>query len=86
MSLSSSIITKEHIPIGRLNKPKSHVSEMSVIHVRVAAVGAVVAVLMVIVRSFPPREEKPFCPGEGNNVNGGSGICLHGAGRRRCPS
>ena len=40
---------------------------MSVIHVRVAAVGAVVAVLMVIVRGFPPREEKPLCPGEGNN-------------------
>ena len=38
-------MTKEHIPIGRLNKPKSHVSEMSVIHVRVAAVGAVVAVV-----------------------------------------
>jgi hypothetical protein len=33
--------TKEHVPSGRLNKPKSHVSEISVIHVRVVAADGV---------------------------------------------
>ena len=54
LSLLSSTITKEHVPSGRLNKPKSHVSEISVIHVRVAAA---VGVDGVVVMSSKVKED-----------------------------
>ena len=56
LSLLSSTTTKEHVPSGRLNKPKSHVSEISVIHVRVVAAAVGVDGVVVMVSSNVERK------------------------------